>query len=76
MTFTTKITTVKRLMFHYVNSAFIASVAMFLSKSELFINPEISVLLTDYFSFIFAISISPINLLIIIRSSTIFFLNV
>ena len=45
------------------NSASVASVAIFESKSELSINPEISDLSTNPFSFILALSISTVNLL-------------
>ena len=45
------------------NSAFAANVVIFLSKSVLFINPEILDSSTHSFSFIFAPSISCVNLL-------------
>ena len=45
------------------NSAFVVSVAIFLSKSELPVIPEISDLLTNFVSFILASSISRVNLL-------------
>ena len=46
-----------------LNPAHVASVDIFLSKSELSINAEIYDLLTNYFSFIFVLSISHLNLL-------------
>ena len=49
--------------FSALNSAFVASVVIFLSKTELSINPKISDLSTKSFSFIFILRISPLNLL-------------
>ena len=45
------------------NFPFVASVAIFLSITELFMNPELLDLLTNFFSFLFAWSILFVNLL-------------
>ena len=68
MDFTTEITWIKGLKVHYFiystfTSAFVAIVAIFLSESELSINPETSFFKTNSFAFIFASSNSYIDLL-------------
>ena len=68
MTFITKISWIKYLKFYdftcsVFNSAFVANVVSFVFKSELCTRWEISDLLTDPFSFIFASNISFVNLL-------------
>ena len=44
------------------NSVFVATVASFVFKSEFFTRLDIFDLLTNYFSFIFALSMSFVNL--------------